>query len=218
MKKIITIALVLALSFGAAQAQSTDKGPGKHHRGGHEMVMKDLNLTPDQKARLKTIHQEQRKEMEALKSNTSLTDAQKKEQRKALHDKYRSQFESVLTPAQKAEMEKKKADWKAEGKHKEGKGKEGRAFKGGQRHDAAGIAKDLNLSADQKQKMQSLRTDFKSKAEALRNDKSLTAEQKKAKMQELKEQQKEQMKSVLTKEQQEKVQSKFQERRNKTTK
>lgn len=218
MKKIITSALVLALTIGAAQAQSTDKGPGKHQRGGHEMVMKDLNLTPDQKARLKTIHEEQRKEMEALKSNTSLTDAQKKEQRKALHDKYRSQFESVLTPAQKAEMEKKKGDWQAQGKHREGKGKEGRAFKGGKRDGAAGIAKDLNLSADQQQKMKALRADFRSKAEAVRNDKSLSQEQKKAKFRELRQQQQEQMKSVLTKEQQEKVQSKFSERRNKTTK
>lgn len=218
MKKIITSALVLALTFGAAQAQTTDKGPGKHHRGQHEMAMKDLNLTADQKTRLKTIREEQRKEMEALKSNTSLTDAQKKEQRKQLHDKYKSQFESVLTPAQKAEAEKKRAEWKASGKKQKAEGKKGHAFKGGKHHNKAGIAKDLNLSADQKQKLQALHADFKSKAQTLRNDQSLTQEQKKAKLHELKQQQKAQMKSLLTKEQQAKVQSKMRERKNKTTK
>ena len=60
MKRIITSALILALTVGAAQAQSTgtDKDGQKkefHHKGRHGQAFSKLNLTEDQKAQLKSI-------------------------------------------------------------------------------------------------------------------------------------------------------------------
>lgn len=76
----------------------------------------------------------------------------------------------------------------------------------------------MNLTADQQQKMQQLRSNFRPQLEALRNDNSLTQDQKRAKMQDLMKQQQEQMKSILTPEQLEKMKTLRQERKNKDSK
>lgn len=49
----------------------------------------------------------------------------------------------------------------------------------------SGMAKDLNLSADQKSKMKDIRNTFKGKMQAIRSDKASTKEQKAAQMKEL---------------------------------
>jgi len=210
MKKIFTGALALLLLAGAAQAQSTEgkQEHGKHQHGRHHGWMKDLNLTADQKSRLKTIHAEQRKEMEGLKGNTALTADQMKAKRAELHRKYADQAQLVYTPEQKQQIEKMKADWKAKGKDH---ARDGRSAN---HH----FAEKLNLTQEQKDRLKQLRTDSKSQFEALRNDKSLTDEQKKARFKDLRKQQHEQMKTVLTKEQLEKMQSFHKDRGAKNTK
>jgi Spy/CpxP family protein refolding chaperone len=69
------------------------------------------------------------------------------------------------------------------------------------------MMKDLNLTQDQKTKMNDLRKNFKEQRDAIKNDASLTQEQKKTKMQELNKTQREQMKNILTPEQQQKMQA-----------
>jgi Spy/CpxP family protein refolding chaperone len=214
MKKIITSALVLALTIGAAHAQTTSPEKEKAHKKEHKMHKKDgLNLTEDQKAKMKSLHEEQKKEMQALKENKSAT----KEQRKELHKKYREQMQSILTPAQKEQMAKMKEERKAsaqKGDFKRGKvfGKKGDFKRGGD------FQKELGLTQDQKDKMAKIRTDFRSQFESLRNDNNLSKEQKKTKMRDLMKAQQEQMKTVLTKEQIEKMQSLRKERSSKNTK
>jgi Spy/CpxP family protein refolding chaperone len=61
---------------------------------------------------------------------------------------------------------------------------------------------NLNLTADQKAELKSMREDAKQQREAIQNDASLTADQKKAKMKELHKTQSDKMKSILTPEQQ----------------
>lgn len=63
----------------------------------------------------------------------------------------------------------------------------------------------LNLTADQKSQMKSLRQDMKQQREAIMNDQSLTADQKKQKMQDLHKSQSEKMNSILTPDQQTKM-------------
>ena len=221
MKKILTVTLAFALFAGAAQAQTKDSS--RHHRkGGHEghqMMAKKLDLTADQQAKLKTIREAQHQEMKALRENKSLTAEQSKAQRLELQKKYRSQFESVLTSTQKEQLAKQKSEWK----NKEGKkgsfNKDGKHQKGGKDFKrGGGFGQDLNLSQDQKDKMQKMRADSKTRFESIRNDKNLSDEQKKEKMKEFKNQQHEQMKSILTPEQLEKLKSGKKTRSEKSTK
>ncbi len=61
---------------------------------------------------------------------------------------------------------------------------------------------NLNLTADQKAQMKTMREDAKQQREAIQNDATLTADQKKAKMKELHKTQSDKMNSILTPEQQ----------------
>jgi Spy/CpxP family protein refolding chaperone len=203
MKKILTATLAFVLFAGAAQAQTKDS-TGRHHKAGHEMMAKQLNLTADQQAKLKAIHEQERTEMKALTGNKSLTADQLKSQRSELHKKYRTQTESVFTAQQKQQLEKMKSERKGKGFKKDGQAN-AKGQKGFQRGE--GFQKDLNLTQEQKDKMAKLRADSKSSFESIRKDQSLTDDQKKAKMQDLRKQQSEQMKSILTAEQLEKLNS-----------
>ena len=86
MKRILTGALALVLFAGAAQAQTKQDTSSQHHRNRHEMMTKQLNLTSDQQAQLKSIRDNERNEMQSLKTK-SLTTDQLKTQRKELHKK-----------------------------------------------------------------------------------------------------------------------------------
>jgi|GEM_PF-872510 len=230
MKRIFTSALVLALAIGGANAQttSTEKGKGMkkeqkgQRKGNHGKMYDQLNLTADQKSRLQTLRDDYKRQSEELRNNTTLTAEQKQTRRKELHQQFRTQSSAILTPAQREQAEKMKAEWKANGKagkfnkgegSKRGHAGAGRGFEG--RGEA--FQKDLNLTQEQQTKMQQIRTDFRSKFEALRNDNALTQEQKRAKMQELMQSQQAQFKSILTKEQIEKLESQKKERSSRNT-
>lgn len=87
---------------------------------------------------------------------------------------------------------------KAEGQKKEHRGHHGD-------HKGGGFEK-LNLSADQKAKMQSLREEFKKESEALKaQENTLTAAQMKEKRKALHEKHQAQMQAILTKEQKEQI-------------
>ena len=217
MKRIFTSALVLALTIGAAQAQSTtadkakdDKKEQKHGKHDKDKGLKEVNLTEDQKARLKSIRENYKKEAEALRNNTTLTAEQKQAERKKLHEKIRTESASILTPEQKQQREKMRAE---KGSHAKGKFDKGdrmsKAHKGEHAHMKAKgeqVKKDLNLTADQEARMKQVRESYKAKFEALSTEK-LTQDERRAKAKELMQAQQEEMKSILTKEQQEKMQS-----------
>jgi Spy/CpxP family protein refolding chaperone len=214
MKRILTGALALVLFAGAAQAQTKKDTAGFHHRQGREMMAQQLNLTADQQAKLKSIHDAQRKEMEALKTK-SLTADQSKEQRKALHKKYQEQMQSVLTPAQKDQMKKLQAERKEKG------GRKGEWKKGGKKNitkRGGEFQKDLNLTQAQKDQLSKLRTDSRSQMESIRKDQSLTQDQKKEKIQSIMKDQQAKFKSVLTREQVEKMESARKQRQDRVTK
>jgi Spy/CpxP family protein refolding chaperone len=192
MKKILTGMLAIALFAGAAQAQDTTKH--RDHKGQKQMVSKKLNLTEDQKARIKSINDSRRTEIQAL-NNTALTVDQRKGKMKELHQKYQTQMQSVLTPDQKEQMKSFK---------EKSKGKKGEL---GRHHGAKGKMESLNLSQDQKDRMQKMRESYKGQFGAIRDNKSLTDDQRKEQMKSLKQKQHEDMKSILTKEQADKMQS-----------
>jgi Spy/CpxP family protein refolding chaperone len=187
MKKILSTALAIVLFIGASQAQATGKGKDRQHGKKNEM-MKELNLSAEQKAKLKTIHEAEKNEMQGLKAN-GRTEADKAA-RKEIHEKYKTQLESVLTEEQKAKFKEGRKEGRGDNNNNDGREERGRE-----------MGRELNLSADQKTKVASLNTGFKTKMEAIRNNSSLTNEEKKAQTKSIAEAHKMNLNAILTPEQ-----------------
>ncbi len=199
MKKILTSALAILLFVGASQAQSAT--PEKNQQRGHgKEMMKDMNLTDAQKTQLKTIHEAQKKDMDALKAKGNVTP----EGRKALHEKYRSQVDAVFTPEQREQLKTKMQGRKAEVGDNGGRGfgKEDNGF-GKQ---APFMKEELNLTADQQIKLKSYAEDFHTKAKNIRANNSLTDAQKKEQVRNLSKTYRDQSKAVLNADQLKKMQ------------
>jgi len=100
-----------------AQAQTEN---GMHHgqRAGQlERLSKELNLTDEQKTKVKPILDEQTKQMHATQEDSSLTQEQKHDKMKQIHETTHSQINDILTP----EQQKKFAALKEQQKeHREG--------------------------------------------------------------------------------------------------
>ncbi|HEV7331759.1 MAG TPA: hypothetical protein VGN63_12040 [Flavisolibacter sp.] len=195
MKKILSTALAIVLFVGASQAQTTED-KGRDHRGEKkEQAFQNLNLTADQKAKLQSLREAQRKEMQDLRKSGNVTP----EQRKALQEKYRTQYQSILTPAQQEELKKNRATLKERGQ----KGQKGeRGNRGGNfGQQAAFFKKELNLTADQETKLKSIFQEFQTKSKDIRANNNLSQEQKRTQFQSLAQQYMTQGKAVLTPEQ-----------------
>jgi Spy/CpxP family protein refolding chaperone len=234
MKRIFTSALAILLLAGAVHAQDNSARKKDMHQK-HQDGMQALNLSADQQAKIKAIHEQEKAEADKLK-NTKLTLDEHKAKRKELHDKYQAQVKAVLTAEQaqkmeamhnkmaqkhqgKAGMQNRKLDQKSRhGNHDIKRAEEDRdtirahsrmdpSMKDRMDRNARDMAEELNLTADQKAKAKDIRQNYKGKMELLKNDNSLSQDQKKAKFQELMKAQQEEMKSILTKEQVEKMNS-----------
>lgn len=193
MKRILAGMLALVLFATTAQAQKQDITD--HGKGHHDKLKKELNLTDEQKTKLKSIREQERKDI------------------KVLHDKYQDQRESVFTPDQKNTLESLKAERKEKGKGRKHHGGKHKHFK-----KRAEFQNQLNLTQNQKDKMQKMRIESKGRFDALEKDESLSKEQKREKMMSLKKEQHEKMKSILTKDQIEKLESAKKTHRSESTK
>ncbi len=121
MKRIIlTTALSIALTGAAAfaqQAQPTLPEAGqntaapyqhRHHAPNPqrqaERLSKQLNLSPDQTAKLTPIFADRDQKFQALMQDQSLTPQQRHEQMRAIHQSTEQQLAGVLTPDQLQQM------------------------------------------------------------------------------------------------------------------
>lgn len=125
MKKIIAILAVVFMSQLAIAQESaateTKKATSErkmHHKGGKHKkeMMKALNLNDEQKAKLKEMKTANKEKREAIKNNSSLTEAQKKAQMKALKTEQRNGMQSILSGEQKQKMKEMRAKMKEEKK------------------------------------------------------------------------------------------------------
>ena len=210
MKKILTSALMIALSFGVAQAQDSTRHKGGKHgdKARHEMGYRKADLSADQQAKIKAINESYRDKMKALKDQTALTEAERKTKRESLHQQHKAELDAVLTTDQRAKAGSYKHDGKGKKAHHKGgdkvKANKGTDVKAG-RGSNEDMAKELNLTTEQQAKLETIRTENKVKLDAIRNDASLTKEQKRSKMEEIMKAQKDQMRSLLTPEQAQKM-------------
>jgi periplasmic protein CpxP/Spy len=91
----------MALAAGAAQeATQTQTAPAQQDKADRP----DLNLTDDQKAQMKKIHQDAKSQMEAVNNDSSLSADQKQAKIHAIHRDTHKQVEAMLTPEQRQKM------------------------------------------------------------------------------------------------------------------
>ncbi len=200
MKKILSTALAITLFAVASQAQTADvNNAHKHMHGG--AMMKDLNLSAEQKAKIKSIREAEKSEMQSMK-NGGNTDTDK-EGRKALRQKYKTQFDAVLTDTQKAKWAEEKKEGRTEGMGK---------------HDHGSFGKELNLSSDQQSKLSSINSDFRTQMQAVKNNTTLSAEQKREQMKQAAKAHQASLQGLLTSEQLTQMQQEHKNRKDKNSK
>jgi len=187
----MVIALALAIAAGGAAAAQGHPG----HGGGPGMMgdkmAKELNLTADQQTKLKQLMEADRAKMKALHQDQSLTAEQKKQQSQALRETMKNDMNSVLTPEQQQKLASMHERHGAGGPM--GMAKE---------HDR--MASRLNLTADQKTKMQSIMESNHQQMKAIEADQSLSQQDKQAKIKQLHESMQSQVNAILTPDQQQK--------------
>ena len=200
MKKIFLSLLVLSLAV-AVNAQEGHRGHRKM-KGDRIGMMKDLNLSDDQKAKMKSINQDFRNQMTELKKNENITVKDFKSKMTTLRKDHKAKMQSVLTAEQKTQIEKMKIERKskAEGRMKEHADK---------------LKTELGLTADQSTRLEKMRADVRTQMQAIRDNKSLDEAAKKEQMKKLRQDQKTKMESILTAEQNEKMKQLHSERKGK---
>src|SRR5260370_19628903 len=95
----------LAKSQAAPAHQTAGKEMGMH--GGLEAAVESLNLTDDQKAKVKDIFADAKTKKQAVSSDASLSEEQKKAKMKELHSGIMAKLNGVLTPEQQTALNNK---------------------------------------------------------------------------------------------------------------
>lgn len=123
-KTVLTVAGLLALgtfspyAFAQSGQEQQSNPPAatqttpKMHKHGAGMFA-DLNLTDDQKAQIKKIHEDAKAKADAVKADTALTDADKKAKFRAIRKSAMADSKKVLTAEQQAQLEQKMKERRA---------------------------------------------------------------------------------------------------------
>src|SRR5882672_1416862 len=114
-KLIALVALVFILAGGQLVSAQTPVDPATQATAGAQQRERRqgrrgfdrprIDLTADQKTKLKSLHEGVRQQVEALRSDTTLSAADKNAKIRALRESTRQQFQSVLTPEQQQQLQ-----------------------------------------------------------------------------------------------------------------
>lgn len=117
---ILTLLLVLATGLllvgqdAAPQSPQTSQnamGSAATSPDAHfQMLSEKLNLTDEQKTKLKPMFEQQGQQMKAVKDDTSLSPEQKKTKMKSIHESFSDQINAVLTPEQQTKFKEMKQE------------------------------------------------------------------------------------------------------------
>lgn len=131
MKKIVLMFTVF-FAFTAMALAQTDAQPApsadikkeKRKGKGYDKIAQDLNLSADQKVKMKEIKVSFKGKMQAIRTDKALTKEQKKAQVKDMYAAHEAEIKALLSADQYAKWSEVKAQHKAhgKGKHKEKKG------------------------------------------------------------------------------------------------
>lgn len=191
MKKITAgLVLMMFLAFGASAQQKQDgRNKAKHHR---EHLTKDLNLSEDQKQKLKAINENHRKQITELNKNDNITVKEMRERKANLSREHKASVEGILTAEQKTKLQAQKTKSIEQRQQMQAKRMEK-------------MKKELSLTDEQSSKLKTMNDGYKSKFESLKNNESLDRTAKKEQFKALKQQQKDELKNVLTQDQMKKL-------------
>ena len=87
-------------------AHHGEKGKGEHGEAPLERLTKALDLTGDQKTKIKSIFEERRENVKAVREDATLSDEQKKEKAKEIIQSSTGKIKALLTPEQQTKFEK----------------------------------------------------------------------------------------------------------------
>ncbi len=199
MKKILFAMMVLTISFGAIAQSDGRQG----NRLGKEKIA-ELNLTNEQKEKMKAEKEILKKKLEELRGNTGMSAEDMKKNRLEIMKSHKETMKAILTPEQQDQVKEMKKEMKDEGGKVRGEGRgEGRGQK--MKDNFEEIKQDLNLSADQSAKMKTLNEELKNNMQKIRDNTSLTQEQKKEQVKALMSSHKTSVDAILTAEQKTKL-------------
>jgi protein CpxP len=74
-----------------------------------EMMQKQLNLTPDQTTQIKALMEDERSKMEALRTNTSLAQQDRRSQMMSIRQDGETKTRALLTPDQEKKYDEMQA-------------------------------------------------------------------------------------------------------------
>ncbi len=195
--------LAAAVCFTAAAQTRAEGGAGRPGgrgmRGPWGESFQNLNLTDDQKAQLRTQMDNQRQQIEALRSDTSLTPEQRRAKSQEIMKSGHEQFLAILTPEQRTQLENDR---------KQGRGARGGRPAGpdgrGPGHDMAGLP-GINLTDEQKTQLRTIHEQTKQQAQTIEQNTSLSDVQKKDQLRQLHANAMKQAHDLLTPEQQQQL-------------
>jgi periplasmic protein CpxP/Spy len=119
---LLTLGTFAPLAFSQSQEQqsnppaATQPGPdkqGSHMRGHGEKLFADLNLTDEQEAQIKKIHEDAKTKADAVKADSALSDADKKTKLREIRKSAMADSKKVLTAEQQAQLEQKMKERRA---------------------------------------------------------------------------------------------------------
>lgn len=110
---LVSLGMVAALAIPAVSTKAAAKARPQAAAAGHPMkdklqeAVNELNLTDDQKAKVKDIFADAKSKREAVWNDASLTDDQKKVKMKELHADTKAKVNDLLTPEQRTQLKEK---------------------------------------------------------------------------------------------------------------
>jgi Spy/CpxP family protein refolding chaperone len=120
-RKFVGKSLVVALLFASAspalvRAQDIqDAGQQQAAPAQNAPTKPDLNLTDDQKAQMKKIHENAKSQIDAVNNDSSLSVGQKQAKIGQIHRDTHKQVEAILTPEQRQAMKEWRRSHRGEG-------------------------------------------------------------------------------------------------------
>jgi periplasmic protein CpxP/Spy len=108
---VILASLLACLSPALTLAQTGTQDPGQNEAAPAQKVDRpNLNLTDDQKAQMKKIHEDAKSQIDAVKNDSTLSPDQKQEKVREIHRNSGKQVNTILTPDQRKTMK----EWRRE--------------------------------------------------------------------------------------------------------
>lgn len=113
MKKMFLLLFMAVSTFAFSHAQDSTATPRKHKAAAHKSDIQQVNLTKEQQDKIKASKTELKTKSKEIKSNTALTEEQKKAQLKEARKESKKEVDATLTPDQKTKLKELKAQRKA---------------------------------------------------------------------------------------------------------